>query len=341
MLADGTVHFMLLATRGEQRTGAVPRVIIIATGGTIANRPDGRIGVEHVLEDIHAWYPDGDSARHARLEVVDLLREGGETFTPAEWLTISRAVNQQVADPSVDGVIVTHGTFTAEETAYFLHLTVRSHTPVVVACSQRKHATIGNDGDRNLLDAVRVAVSPEARGKGVLVVLNEEIQSARSVTKSNQRPSGFSSRSLGLLGTVELDQVTFYQQPTRRHTVDSELELPARDELPRVDVVATYAGADGVAVRAFVEAGARGIVVNGFSYSGKPHRNQLPALEEARERGVAIVQVNRGGDGRMPIEEWGFVRGDNLTAQKARVLLSLALTKTSDPAELQRIFNEY
>ncbi|MCC6177089.1 MAG: asparaginase [Chloroflexi bacterium] len=328
----------LLSDPGARRR----RIQIVATGGTIANRPDGRVSIEDVLADVQRWYPDGDPRKIADLDIVDVLREGAETFTPAEWLTIGRAVSQAAADPAIDGIVVTHGTYTAEETAYFLHLTMRTDKPIVVACSQRKHSTIGNDGDKNLLDAVRVAASLEARGKGVMVVLNEEIQSAREVTKSNQRPSGFTSRTYGVLGTVEVDRVTFYRAPTRRHTASSELRLPDGDALPRVDIAMTYAGADGAAVRAFVEAGARGIVVNGFSFSGKPHRQQLPALRDAVEQGVAVVLANRGGDGRIPVERSdGFVRGDNLTAQKARVLLTLALQETTDPDRLQRFFDEY
>ena len=190
---------------------------------------------------------------------------------------------------------------------------------------------------------MRLASHPDARGKGVLVLLNEEIHSAREVTKTNQRPSGFTSRLLGVLGSVEEDQVSFYRQPTRRHTLQSEFEMPPEGaELPRVDIVATYAGADGVAVEAFLAAGARGIVVNGFAYSGKPHRNQLDALRKAVARGVPVVLINRGGDGRIPVEITdGFVRGDNLTAQKARVLLALAVQRTTNQADLQRIFNEY
>ena len=321
---------------------ALPRVRIIATGGTIGNTPEGRIGIDQVLSDIGRWYPADDPAACADLDIREVLREGAEAFTPAEWLVIGRAVVEAVADTTVDGVVVTHGTYTAEETAYFLHLTARSEKPVVVACAQRKHAAIGNDGDYNLRDAVRIAAAPQARGKGVLVVMNEEIHSARDVTKTSQRPSGFRSPTIGTLGSVETDRVTFYRQPTRRHTHASELDLPRDDALPRVDVVATYAGADGVAVDAFVEAGARGLVVNGFSYSGKPHRKQLPALRRARERGIPVVLVNRGGDGRMPVEQGDdFVRGDSLTAQKARILLSLALTRTAATAELQRIFDEY
>jgi L-asparaginase len=320
----------------------LPNVRIVATGGTIANTLQGRIAVEQVLEDIRSWYPAGDPAQYARITVTEILREGAETFTPDEWLTISQSVNDCVADAGVDGVVVTHGTYTAEETAYFLHLTVRSDKPVVLVCSQRKHGTIGNDGDKNLGDAVRIAISPEARGNGVLLVLNEEIHSAREVTKTNQRPGGFASGSLGILGSVEADRVSFYRQPTRRHTAASEFDIRHLKELPRVDVVPTYAGADGVAARAFVAAGARGLVISGFAYRGKPHRNQLPALQEAIEQGVAVVLTSRGGNGRVPVERGdGFVRGDNLSATKARILLMLALVRTTDGVDLQRIFDEY
>ena len=315
---------------------------IISTGGTIANTVDGRVGIERVLSDIREWYPAGDPAAHATLAVTEILREGAETFTPREWLTISHAVNDAVANPDTDGVVVTHGTYTAEETAYFLHLTVRSDKPVVVVCSQRKHGTIGNDGDWNLSDAVRIAASPDAHGKGVLVVLNEEIHSAREVTKTNQRPGGFASGGLGMLGSAESDRVSFYRQPTRRHTADSEFDVRDVTELPRVDVVPTYAGADGVAARAYVAAGARGLVVSGFAYRGRPHRNQLDALHEAVGQGVAVVLTSRGGNGRVPVETGdGFVRGDTLSAAKARILLMLALTGTSGYDTLQRFFNEY
>jgi L-asparaginase len=320
----------------------VATISIVATGGTIANTLDGRRSVQQVLADIAAAHPTSAIERRAGIVVHDVLREGAETFTPAEWIRIAASVNAAAADPAVDGVVVTHGTYTAEETAYFLHLTAETGKPVVVACSQRKHGTIGNDGDRNLLDAVRVATDPRASGRGVMVVLNEEIHCARDVTKTNQRPSGFRSNYTGVLGSVEADAVSFYRAPDRRHTEASEFAVTAGTVLPRVDVVATYAGADGTAVDAFVAAGARGLVVNGFAFSGKPHREQLPALTRAVEAGVAVVLTNRGGDGRVPVEaSHGFVRGDNLTAQKARVLLSLALTSLRSQTDLQRVFDEY
>lgn len=314
---------------------------VIATGGTIANTDAGRISIDRVLDDIqrqHAGAMDAASA----VSIDDIIREGAETFTPHEWGVIAAAVGRAAADPGVDGIVVTHGTYTAEETAYFLHLTVRTDKPVVVVCSQRKHATVGNDGDKNLIDAIRVASSVEARRRGTMLLLNEEIHSARDVTKTNQRPGGFRSNSYGILGSVEVDRVSFYRSPVRRHSAGSEFGLPNDLVLPRVDIAATYAGADGTAVDAFVEAGARGIVVNGFSFSGKPHHLQLPALRRAVERGVSIVLANRGGDGRIPVESnEGFVRGDSLSAQKARVLLTLALVETREQNDLQRIFDEY
>lgn len=317
-------------------------VKIVATGGTIANMLDGRVPVQRVLDDIGERHPETTVADVAEVSVDDVLRDTASAFTPREWMTIGRAVDKWSSDPSVDGIVVTHGTFTAEETAYFLHLTVHTDKPVVLACSQRKHGTIGNDGDKNLYDAVRVAADPQAAGRGVMVLLNEEIHSARDVTKTNQRPSGFASNGFGILGSVEVDQVSFYRAPGRRHTTGSEFDVSATETLPRVDVVATYAGADGHAVDAFLAAGTEGIVVSGFAYSGKPHDLQLPALRRALARGVPVVLGNRGGDGRVPAnnsEE--FVGGDNLTPQKARVLLTVAMTSTREPAELQRIFSEY
>jgi L-asparaginase len=316
--------------------------MILATGGTIGNTVDGRLPIEDLLADIERVHPYDHPRLYADLDVQEVLRIGAESFTPNEWQIVGRAVTEAVDSQDVDGVVVTHGTFTAEVTAYFLHLTVNTTKPIVVACSQRKHGTVGNDGDRNLIDAVRIASDPAAHGLGVVVVLNEEIHSARDVTKTSRRPSGFRSDHSGILGTVSEDGIFLYRRPSRRHTRDSEFLLPP-GELPRVDIVATYAGADGTAVDAFRRAGARGLVVNGFSYSGKPHEHQRPSLERAVEDGVAVVLVNRGGDGRMPtsVEPDGFVRGDNLTAQKARVLLSVGLTTTNDLSELQRIFTEY
>lgn len=313
------------------------RIVIVATGGTIANTEQGRVPIETVISDIrrtHGWSTGG-----ALVEVREVLREGAETFTPDEWLTIGRAVQEAADRDDVDGVVVTHGTYTAEETAYFLHLTVDTRKPIVLVCSQRKHGSLGNDGDRNLVDALRAVGDETLAGHGVMVLLNEELHCARDVTKVNQRPSGFRTGLYGILGSIEADRVSLYRSPLRRHTHRSGLTRPSAG-LPRVDIVATYAGATGEAIDAVVAAGAAGLVVNGFSFSGKPHHLQLAALDAARDRGIPVVLVNRGGDGRIPAQSTDrFHRGDNLTAQKARVLLIAALA--AGAGDVQAVFDEY
>jgi L-asparaginase len=204
------------------------------------------------------------------------------------------------------------------------------------------HDSVGNDGDRNFLDAVRVALSREAADQGMLVVLHEEIHSARDVVKTNQRPGGFVSLAHGILGHIENDQVSFYHSPTRRHTFQSEFDIRDIIQLPRVDIVAAYVGADATAARACVDAGARGLVVHGYAFNGNPAIDQMEELKQIAASGVPVVLSSRGGWGRIPSSPGDiFVHGDTLPAHKARILLMLALSKTSDPAQIQRMFNEY
>ena len=314
----------------------MPLIRIVATGGTIANTAGGLIDVGDVLKDIP------QAAGLADIEVVEATRVRSGSMRLPQWLDIGRAVADAAADPRVDGVIVTHGTFTVEETAYLLHLTIPTEKPLVLVAAQRMHDVLGNDGDRNLVDAIRVAAAPEAAGKGALVVLHEEIHSAREVVKTNQRPGGFVSLGRGIIGHVERDRVSFYYAPLRRHTHRSEFAIADIGEFPRVDVVAAYVGADDAAARACVEAGARGLVVNGYAFSGRPAADQDVGLARIAESGIPIVLVNRGGGGRIP-SDYGdaYLRGDTLVAHKARILLMLGLTRTGDPAELQRMFDEY
>ena len=314
----------------------VPSIRIVATGGTIANTGAGLIGLDDVLGDV-------PQARDlAEIDVVEATRVRSASMRPEHWFDIGRAVAEAADDPRIDGIVVTHGTFTVEETAFFLHLTVRTGKPLVLVASQRMHDAVGNDGDRNLLDAIRVACAPEARGKGGLVVLHEEIHSAREVVKTNQRPGGFVSTGHGILGHVERDRVSFYYQPLRRHTARSEFDIRDLGELPRVDVVAAYVGADDAAARACVEAGARGLIVNGYAFSGRPAADQVEGLHDIAKSGIAVVLANRGGGGRIPSNyDDGFLRADTLVAHKARILLMLGLTKTAEPGQLQRLFDEY
>ena len=314
----------------------MPLIKIISTGGTIANTGQGLIGIDEVLKDI----PQAQAM--ADFEIIEATRVRSGQMRLAQWFDVARAASAAAEDPRVDGIIVTHGTFTTEETAYFLHLVVRTEKPIVVVASQRKHDEVGNDGDRNMLDAIRLTLSPEARGKGVLVTLHEEIHSAREVVKTNQRPGGFHSLGRGILGHIEEDQVSFYYTPTRRHTFRSEFNMREIRELPRVDVIAAYVGGDDTAAQACVAAGAQGLVISGYAYNGRPSADQLAGIEKIAASGIPIVLSNRGGQGRIPVNwEDPFIQGDSLVPHKARILLMLGLKKTKDPRELQRIFNEY
>jgi L-asparaginase len=316
-----------------------PRIAVVATGGTIQNRIAERVPVEQVWERIGTY--DGDPLPDVELTVSDILRAGSETFGPAEWRTIAETVQAACDDTSIDAVVVTHGTFTAEETAYLLNLVVDTTKPIVVVVSQRKHRMAGNDGDRNLLDAVRLALVPEAAGLGVLLVLNEEVHAAREVTKENQRPGAFSSAPFGPLGTIELDQPTLYRAPLRRHTNRSELRRAPLTGLPRVDIVAGYAGADATGIEAAVAAGASAVVLSGFAYSGRGSEPQMEALRRVASGGTPVVFASRGRGGRIPRVDGGWwVRADNLTPQKARVLTAVALA-AGRGGDLQSLFDTH
>lgn len=320
-------------------------VAIVATGGTIQNTPAGRIPVTDVLDALRDRYTDPPRLDGVEIVTEEVSRAASEALAPKDWLGIGRAVAERVGDPDVTGVVVTHGTFTAEETAYFLHLAVHTHKPVVLAVSQRKHGTVGNDGDRNLVEAIRVAADPSASGRGVLLVANEEIHCAREVTKYNQRPGAFWSLPFGPLGTVETDRVSLYRSPSRRHTSSSAFaraETLERPDLPRVDVAVSYAGADSTAVDAFVAAGARGVVLAGFAYSGRGTDAQLSALRAAADRGVLVCLASRGRGGRIPAtgEPWPL-RADNLTPQKARVILALIAAGAERGADAQALLDTH
>jgi len=272
---------------------------------------------------------------------------GSAAIGTADWLALAAAVTDAVAAQApLDGVVITHGTATLEETAYFLNLVLEVEATVVLVGSQRPATGLSSDAGLNLLNALRVAAAPEARGLGVLVLLNDEIQPARDVTKtSTLRLETFRSPDLGMLGYADPDgRIAIYRRPSRRHAPDTEFDVRGRTELPRVDIAASYAGADGAAIRAFVAAGARAIVSASLP-PGVTTPAETEALLEARRQGVLIVVSSRAGSGRvLPrtlLREQGFVVADNLTPQKARVLAMLALTRTGDASEVQRMFDEY
>lgn len=314
-------------------------ISVVATGGTIANTADGRKPIGKLLSQLGKAdaLPVG-----YRVKAKDLVQLGGDEIGPDVWLNLTSEVQHQVERADVAGVVVTHGTYTAEETAFFLHLALRTNKPVVLTCAQRKFGSLGSDSLRNLADALLVAASPEAGARGVLVVVNETIHSARDVTKTSQRLWGFQSGEAGLIGTVDGDKIRFMRGAYRNHTLTSN--VIAAKPLPRVDIIAAYPGADGAGVRAHVEAGARGLVVSGYSYRGWPAPGQVAALVDAQASGVPVVLASRGGLGRVPAEDDRFITGDSLTPQKARILLMLALATPragQDRSALQEIFDSH
>jgi L-asparaginase len=314
-----------------------PLVKIIATGGTIANSPQGRMAVDEVLKQIP------QITEHARIEVVDLFRIASSSITVQNWLDISAAVNRILeTEPNVAGIVVTHGSNTSEETAYFLSLTVGHAKPVVVTAAQRQQNTLGTEGTRNLFDAVRVAAHPRAAGMGVMVVVNELIHPARDVTKRiTVRVETWQSGDAGALGVVDTDQITFYDQPMYKHTTRSEVRLPPNltqeSQLPRVDILYAYPGADGALADAAVKAGARALVIAGYP-TGQVPPPLRETLNRLRDAGTVVIMSNRGGLGRINTNvPEGYLSADNLTPQKARVLAMLALARDPSADFVKRV----
>jgi len=330
-----------------------PRVALIGTGGTISSIGRDSLDLWEYMDSSRKAEPDEllvrfpEVAAAGEIVPVRFRAVGSTAIGPDEWLALDAAVHDAVArETPLDGLVITHGTATLEETAYFLNLTLKVDATVVVVGAQRPATGLSSDAALNLVNAVRVAAAPEARGLGVLVLLNDEVQAARDVTKSSTlRLETFRSPDLGMLGYADPDgRVAIYRRPTRRHAPGTEFDVRGRAGLPRVDIAASYAGADGAAIQAFVAAGARAIVSAALP-PGVTTPSETDALLEARRRGVLIVLSSRAGSGRvLPrtlLRERGFVVADNLNPQKARVLAMLALTRTDDVAEVQRMFDEY
>jgi L-asparaginase len=289
LLATGLAQGVLTApaTAANQAPAPLPKVRLIATGGTISNRAGGRLTADELVKSM----PGLD--HYARAEAEQFANTASSALSLEQWLELARRINSLFAsDADLAGVVVTSGTDTLEETAYFLDLTVRSDKPVVVVGSMRNPSTVGYEGAANLLEGFRVAASPEARGKGVLVVLNDEINAARDVTKTDAlRLQTFQSRSYGLLGVVDSDRVVFYRSVLKRHTAASEFDVAAIKELPRVDIVMVYQGATGDIVKAMVDQGARGIVVAsagaGAISASSTRSTRASSSSRARARGPA------------------------------------------------------
>ena len=334
----------------QQEKGALMRVHVITCTGTLPRNPKNRLE--------YLRYATTGEPRLTAKQLIERIPEvqqfarvsvESDEFLPCDMpenlKNLGMMVDGRLKDPDIAGVVITHGTNTVEETAYFLNLTMKHEKPVVVVGAQRPFSTLSSDAPANLLNAIRVAADPVARGKGTLVVANDQINAARDVTKSNTyRLETFQSRELGILGYADPDRIVFYRAPLRKHTTQSQFDLGKITTFPKVSILYSHAGDDGDLAKAAVAAGAKGLVIAG---TGAGHtqnaRKALKALFD--ETGVVVVRSARTGAGRVIRDDnWqepGFVAADNLSPQKARILLQLGLTATAKPDDIQRMFDEY
>jgi L-asparaginase type II len=347
----GFLFFVATAAQAEAPAPRLANVTILATGGTIAGTgatstttvgyTAATVGVQTLIKAVP------ELAKVANVTGEQVFQIASENMGNEHWLALAKRVNVLLAQANVDGIVITHGTDTLEETAYFLDLVVKSRKPVVLVGAMRPSTALSADGPINLYNAVLLAGSPEAVGKGVLVAMNDQIHAAREVTKTNTSTlDSFRTPELGLLGYIQGSKPFFYRQSTRKHTVDTEFDVSALQALPQVDIVYGYVNVGPVAVDAFVAAGAKGVIHAGVG-DGSLAAKVLPSLKAARAKGVLIVRASRVGQGILARngeandDELDFVVADTLNAQKARILLMLALTRTSNSKDIQRMFYTY
>ncbi len=339
------------AVRADDTAGQnLPNVVILATGGTIAGSASTTtsVGYKAATVPVQALVDAVPELKKiAKVRGEQVFQIASQNMNNDYWLKLAKRVNELTQQPDVAGIVITHGTDTLEETAYFLDLVCKSDKPIVIVGAMRPSTALSADGPINLYDAVLIAGSKEAIGQGVLVCLNDEINDARDVTKTNTYTTDtFKAPELGVLGYVEGDRVAFYRLPARKHTLNSEFDLSGVEKLPNVEIAYGYANVSRTAVDAFAASGVDGIVYAGVG-DGNPSELTEQALADARAKGILIVRSARVGNGivarnnEVNDDKRDFVASDTLNPQKARILLTVALTKTRDTKEIQRIFYEY
>nr|WP_202074553.1 type II asparaginase [Parasutterella muris] len=328
----------------------LPNVCILATGGTIAGSAAsntqmtgykaGAIGIQTLLNAV----PEIHKVANVQGEQISNI--GSESMTHEIWLKLAKRVNELLAKPDVDAVVITHGTDTLEETAYFLNLVTKSDKPVILIGAMHPATAISADGSVNILNAVNLAASKDAKGRGVMIAMNDVINGARDVQKTNTlRVDTFQSPELGYLGYFENGRPVFYKATTRKHTKDTEFDVSELKDLPRVDIIYSHVNDDGKMAEAAVANGAKGVVHAGTG-NGSIHENAEAALYDAAKKGIVVVRAARVPNGPTieSTEAWdkaGFVHAGTLNPQKARILLQLGLTKTNDPAKIAEMFGKY
>lgn len=332
------------------QTKKLPNIVVLATGGTIAGAGVSSTGSAYTSGQvkIEAMIDAVPNIRNlANLTGEQIANVGSQDMSVKVWLDLANRINTLLAKPDVDGVVITHGTDTQEETAYFLNLTVKSDKPVVLTGSMRPSTALSAEGPLNLYNAVALAAHPDAKGYGVMVVMNDEIHAAKDVKKMITTPvQTFQSPQEGMIGTVIFGDVLFFHKPSGRHTTNSEFSVQGVTSLPRVDIVYACADMSPDLIDLMVKAGAKGIVIAGVG-DGNMHAATLEAAKRATAAGVPVVRASRVPIGAVLIKgeivdaDYGTVSSDELNPQKARVLLMLALQKKRTRDELQKLFIEY
>ncbi|WP_282354477.1 asparaginase [Pseudomonas sp. PS01303] len=340
-----------LQAKEVETQAKLANVVVLATGGTIAGAgasaansatyQAAKVGVEQLIAGI----PELSKLANVRGEQV--MQIASESITNDNLLQLGRRVAELADSKDVDGIVITHGTDTLEETAYFLNLVEKTDKPIIVVGSMRPGTAMSADGMLNLYNAVAVASSKDARGKGVLVTMNDEIQSGRDVSKMiNIKTEAFKS-AWGPLGMVVEGKSYWFRLPAKRHTMDSEFDIKNIKSLPDVEIAYSYGNVSDTAYKALAQSGAKAIIHAGTG-NGSVSSRVVPALQELRKEGVQIIRsshVNAGGfvlrNAEQPDDKYDWVVANDLNPQKARILAMVALTKTNDSKELQRMFWEY
>lgn len=345
-----TLFFIALVLQAQTSTSikTTPRVIILATGGTIAGSgassteaayTAGKIPVENLLNAVPQIH------QLAEIKGEQIAQIGSQDMNIATWLKLSQRINEIFDKDEADAVVVTHGTDTQEETAYFLSLTVRSNKPVVLVGAMRPATGMSQDGNRNLLDAVMIASDKESNGHGVVVAMNEAVYTARDVTKTNTtNMATFQSRNFGPIGLIFDGKVNYYYKSLKNPI--EKFNVSNKTSLPKVEIIYGYADAGSAAISAAIKDGAKGIIYAGM---GNGNFNQAVGKEliNASKNNIIIGRSARSGSGRVTLlnevddNALGFVVTDDLNPQKARILLMLALTKTNDRKQIQDYFFTY
>ncbi|MFW0765121.1 L-asparaginase 2 [Trabulsiella odontotermitis] len=327
---------------------ALPQITVLATGGTIAGGGDsatnsaytaGKVGIENLVNAVPQLK---DIAVIKGEQVVNI---GSQDMNDEVWLTLAKKINASCKN--TDGFVITHGTDTMEETAYFLDLTVKCDKPVVLTGAMRPSTAMSADGPFNLYNAVVTAADPASAGRGVLVAMNDTVLDGRDVTKTNTTGvQTFQSVNFGPLGYIHNGKIDYQRMPARKHTTATPFDVSNLTTLPKVGIIYNYANASDLPAKALIQDGYQGIVSAGVG-NGNLYKTIFDTLATAAHQGVAVVRASRvptgsaTRDAEIDDAKYGFIAAETLNPQKARVLLQLALTQTKDPQKIQAFFEEY